>query len=196
MMRRHPRYNLVILGSSAFMSDRPPRNRSTLSSIAVSVFVSVVGGVFVRLLWSVLVPIVGEHRATPAPSVNASELNPRQDTTAGRSKMLGTAQLASEIPGKKDRDPPATGPRWIARQDALKEDYDSLAARFSAIDASLEQRAHDLGSIPIKPEIASALGTCRSDLAAVKRDLLKGNVEAASTRLNRLRLALTYLESL
>jgi hypothetical protein len=75
-------------------------------------------------------------------------------------------------------------------------EYDSLNERFSAVNQSLTQRASDLGNLPLKPEVAAALGTARADLAAIKRALHERNWNVATKRMGRVKKTLSYLESL
>lgn len=82
------------------------------------------------------------------------------------------------------------------RKEQLGEQYDSFNSRFSAIESSLQQRAHDLGNLPMKPEITQSIQTTRSDLAEAQNALLQGDFDRAALRLKRVEKALKYLESL
>lgn len=82
------------------------------------------------------------------------------------------------------------------RKEQLLEQYDAFSSRFSAIEASLRQRASDLGTLPVKPEVAASIQTTRSDLAEANSALSQGNLDRAALRLKRVEEALKYLESL
>jgi len=75
-------------------------------------------------------------------------------------------------------------------------EYDSLNERFSAVNRSLTQRVSDLGNLPLKPEVAAALGTVRADLATIKQALHERNWNVATKRIRRVKKTLSYLESL
>jgi hypothetical protein len=83
-----------------------------------------------------------------------------------------------------------------SRKELLSQQYDSLSARFTAVEASLQQRARDIGSLTIKPEITASMGTTRSDLAAARDALSKSDFDRAALRLQRIERELKYLESL
>ncbi len=78
----------------------------------------------------------------------------------------------------------------------MREEYDSLSSRFTAVEGSLKQRSLDLGNQPMKPEITAALQTARSDLAETKDALAAGDFDRAKRRLQRIEEKLSYLESL
>jgi hypothetical protein len=82
------------------------------------------------------------------------------------------------------------------RKEQLAVRYDSFSSRFSAVEASLQQRARDLGSLPVKPEVTASLQTTRADLAEAKSALSHGDLDRAALRLKRVEETLKYLESL
>jgi hypothetical protein len=82
------------------------------------------------------------------------------------------------------------------RKELLLARYDSFSNRLAAVEASLQQRARDLGDLSIKPEITTAIGTAQSDLAAAKEALSHSDFDRAALRLQRAEEALKYLESL
>ena len=83
-----------------------------------------------------------------------------------------------------------------SREELLLQQYDFFSARFTAVEASLQQRARDIGNLTIKPEITASIGTVRSDLAAAKEALSKSDLDRAALRLQRIEQELKYLESL
>jgi len=83
-----------------------------------------------------------------------------------------------------------------SRSEALMEQYDALNTRLAAAEASFETRARDLGDLPLKPEIASAIATSRLDLEAARDALSKQDYNQASARITRAQKLLEYLENL
>lgn len=75
-------------------------------------------------------------------------------------------------------------------------EYDSLKERYSAVNQSLRQRASDLGGLPVKPEITTALGTAKADLTASELALKGRNWNVATERMERVKKTLNFLESL
>jgi hypothetical protein len=80
--------------------------------------------------------------------------------------------------------------------ETLVMDYEALLGRFSAVEASLRQRIIDLAGAPPKPEILAELTTCRQDLAKTKTAIDAADKATTKLRLQRVRKALEYLESL
>lgn len=88
-----------------------------------------------------------------------------------------------------------TGQTSRKKQEGIQAEYDSLTARLAAVEESLKQRTADLKD-PIKPEITGAIRTSQADLLAAHKLLMNGNIEDAVKRLDRVKEALKYLESL
>ena len=125
---------------------------------------------------------------TPAEAVRATD----QTASASPGNRPPSSQMATSFM-KRNVSPPRAKPN--PRLDALKAEYDSLENRFRADEQTLRYRASDLGNQPVKPEITSAIETCRSDLAAARVALSVGDIDAAALRTKRVRTALKDLES-
>jgi hypothetical protein len=91
---------------------------------------------------------------------------------------------------------PKPGPIAQSASDDLQSEYDTLTSRIAAVAASLQQRARDLGDAPIKPEITAGLGDCRLDIAAAKKAIDRRENAVARSRMDHIKSALKYLESL
>lgn len=104
--------------------------------------------------------------------------------------------LPTPTPKRDESKPNIKVGRLDPRQEQLAEQYDSFNSRFSAVEASLQKRASDLGNLPIKPEITASIQTTRSDLAEAHGALAQGDLDRAAGRLKRVEEALKYLESL
>jgi hypothetical protein len=172
------------------MSERPFHERSTLAYVAVTIVAGICVSLAGNFLWKELVP--------PEPSIRVSQpASPRETKSILRNDAA--SPKTGKPPSEKASNKPAKTTAYSANSlllETLKADYDSLANRLSAAEASLRERAHDLGNQPIKPEIVSSVETCRSDLAAAREALAMGNADSAVSRLNRAKEQLKYLESL
>jgi hypothetical protein len=143
---------------------------------------------------------VSQKRSVPAGSAGPAETTSstrRPDSDEGRIlDKTPPKPAAHAISEPKKTQLEDAGIRDDAWKERLIQQYDSCSGRFAAIDTSLHKRSADLNGLPIKPEIVTALETSRSDLAAVKEELSRGELEHASQRLKRLEESLKYLESL
>jgi hypothetical protein len=119
-----------------------------------------------------------------------SKPDPRQQSENQPEISRSGSQSAQMSAGAKPQAKPSPQER------ALNEEYDSLKAQLAAIEASLSQRASDLGGLPIKPEIAESIETSRSDLVAARDGISSGHLNVAIERLKRVKEALRYLRSL
>ena len=116
-------------------------------------------------------------------------INIREWFTSAPRSMPTPTPTPTPTPARKDV-------RMDPRKEQLLEQYDAFNSRFSAIEASLHQRASDLGNLPVKPEVTASIQTTRSDLAEANSALSQGNLDRAAIRLKRVEEALKYLESL
>jgi hypothetical protein len=121
----------------------------------------------------------------PPPGTGSSNPTPEVKTTPKQGQP-------SPIHNDERADPRKEDPR----KEQLAVRYDSFSSRFSAVEASLQQRARDLGSLPVKPEVTASLQTTRADLAEAKSALSHGDLDRAALRLKRVEETLKYLESL
>ena len=183
----------------------PLHQRSTLGYIWVSLLVAFVGSV-------VFTPLGGwvQRMIDPPPSTESSRGGPSSPTVIPNVSHLDSKTNKSSLdpigpgPGAAERTVSenetsgsgSTNKSKDLKRKSLLWQYDSSAARFSSVEASLLQRARDLGGLPLKPEITAAIENARSDLVGVKVALDDGDVDEASLRLNRVEEALKYLESL
>lgn len=125
-----------------------------------------------------------DHPTTPAaPSIAIEDKN----TQSGKEQVT---------PPKESQAVEARVQMPNPEETMLNMEYESLTSRLSAVDESLTRRAHDLGELPVKPEIVSSVQTSRSDLAAARMELQNRDFHDAASRMERVRTALEYLESL
>jgi hypothetical protein len=126
----------------------------------------------------------------------------RIDQAIGKPSNLGGAVTPSPsaTPIKSDvnqaPDQFHTVQGFDSRKEQLAEQYDSFNSRFSAVEASLQQRMGDLESLSVKPQITASIQTTRADLAEARGALSRGEFDRAALRLKRVEVALKYLESL
>jgi hypothetical protein len=175
------------LSTDSPMSDkRPLHDRYLVAYLLAGVLINVVAGLV-------------KDRIDVRPGTAMKDSVPLTQTGTNDSKKRAISDQ-NDAPGaarnSQQLSRVLTKPPSNAHREGLNAEYESLISRFSAIDKSLTQRAHDLGDLPIKPEIASALELCRSDLAAAQAALYTGNSDLALSRMNRVREKLRYLESL
>ncbi len=78
----------------------------------------------------------------------------------------------------------------------LKMELEDLTDRLTALRATLMQRTWDLGNLPVKPEITSALYTAKTDLRQADEALARQDYSMARARLQRATTTLQYLEKL
>ena len=79
---------------------------------------------------------------------------------------------------------------------ALVMEYEELNNLFDGIEQSLHNRFRDLNGTDPKPEIISALSSCRQDLNAAKTAITAANVDVLRIRLDSARKTITKLRSL
>jgi hypothetical protein len=123
---------------------------------------------------------------------------PTTSTSGSVSSGHGSPELAlkSAASLRTDRQSAVETSHVDPQSASLTLEYDSLNERFYAVSQSFTQRASDPGNLPLKPEVAAALGTARADLAAIKQALHDRNWNVATQRIGRVKKTLSYLESL
>ena len=137
--------------------------------------------------------------SSPAVTTNGPNVSAPTKESHEALKETGARKLQSPespAPAKDDLHPKLKVSSADPRGPSLTLEYDSLKERFSAVNQSLTQRGRDLGNVQIKPEIASALGTTKDDLAAIERALRDRDFNVATERIERVKKTLSYLESL
>jgi hypothetical protein len=176
----------------------PFYSRSTFGYIVVGLGTALVSAI----LFTPLGNLVGKRlldRFAPEQRPATSNLPPTTTSTPDSSPS-GTAideqvskPLVRPVSGRHEQfealsaDPQST---------SLSLEYDSLKERFSTVNQSILQRATDLGGLPLKPEIAAALGTVKADLAATDQALRDRKWDTAKQRMERVKKTLNNLESL
>jgi hypothetical protein len=199
------RYNQIHRRAGQFMGKGDPlHQRSTLGYLLVSLLVAFIGSVVFTPLGGWIQRAIGpthsmessREPASPTISPNVSHLDSAADKPKADPKR--TAQGAAErtVSENEKLESRPADKREDLKKRSLAQQSDSFAARFYSVEASLRQRAQDLGGLPIKPEITAAIETTRSDLTEAKEALAHGDLEGASLRMNRVEEALKYLESL
>jgi CHASE3 domain sensor protein len=80
-------------------------------------------------------------------------------------------------------------------RNALLSEVEGYLHRFQAAESSLNRRMKDLEGLSPKPEIISAIETCRSELAHAKQALDRNDSNSARASVARIKQPLAYLES-
>lgn len=120
----------------------------------------------------------------------------REPKLAAQSPSIAEAPIGSSVAASRQKNSAAHEPDKSQALASAQMQYDALRSRFTAVEGSLKSRMQDLGSQPVKPEIATALQLTRSDLAEVQAALASRNPDGARARLARIEQNLAYLEKL
>jgi hypothetical protein len=176
----------------------PYYSRSTLGYVMVSLGIVLVSS----LLFTPLGNLVGKQLMDRfAPEQRPASVN-IPSTTLSTSDSISSEnsvpqQVTQSTSSPRTRPLAAIKPSADDDQNAsLTLEYDSLNERYSAVNQSLRQRTSDLGGLPVKPEITTALGTAKADLTASELALKGRNWKVATERMERVKKTLNFLESL
>jgi hypothetical protein len=175
----------------------PYYSRSTVGYVMVSLGIVLISS----LLFTPLGNLVGKRLMDRlAPEQRPASVNipaATSSTSDSISSENGVPQRATQITSSPRTLPLATIKPFDDDQNAsLTLEYDSLKERYLAVNQSLQQRAIDLGGLPTKPEITTALGTAKADLTASELALRERNWNVATERMERAKKTLNFLESL
>jgi hypothetical protein len=171
--------------------------RHTFGYVVVLLSISLVSAVLFTPLGNLVAKRLTD-RFDPKPQ----SAGPDVPRTAGTSTLdpapTGRTQPASKTQATlpPDRQPQIGAPPTDPQNEPLSLEYDSLNERFIAVNQSIMQRASDLGSLPLKPEIAAELATAKADLAATEQALQDRKWDVAKQRMKRVKETLNYLDSL
>lgn len=123
---------------------------------------------------------------TSAPAMLGTGIEQTAQSTTSSTKQVFSAHTQRPMPS----------PRSSATEGELKAEYDAFTTRLTSVEASLRDRTRERGDLPVKPEVNSAIQTSKLDLLSAHKSLSNGNPNDAAKRLNRVKEALKYLESL
>jgi hypothetical protein len=160
------------------MSGSSLHNRSTVAYVTITIL----GGAAAAVIAAIVLAPFNSR----APNV--------QQGTSINSGALPTKPVVGQVVGDHAITIPSA--KHNAHLEELAAEYDSLVSRLTAAESSIRRRSRDIGDQPLKPQIGNAIEASRSDLAVAHEALARRDIDGAILRMNRVKEALKYLESL